>query len=116
MFLVASTVVATAAVTAAAAWGGRYLIQAWEVYKARPVGPRMRRFYPGGFGQQMTRREAALILGVREHAVEEKIKEAYRRVMAANHPDAGGSQYLATKINEAKDVLMGRQKGSTSVF
>ncbi|MCL7023559.1 hypothetical protein MKW94_006012 [Papaver nudicaule] len=64
----------------------------------------------------MTRREAALILGVREHAVMEKIKEAHRRVMVANHPDQGGSIYLAKKINEAKVLLMGRTQGSSSVF
>lgn len=38
------------------------MIQAWQAFKARPV---VRRFYPGGFEPQMTRREAALILGVR---------------------------------------------------
>ncbi|KAJ6888161.1 mitochondrial import inner membrane translocase subunit TIM14-3-like [Populus alba x Populus x berolinensis] len=58
----------------------------------------------------MTRREAALILGVRESAVMEKIKEAHRRVMVANHPDAGGSHYLASKINEAKEVMSGKTK------
>lgn len=46
----------------AAALGARYLIRAWQTFKA---APRVRRFYPGGFEQVMTRREAALILGVR---------------------------------------------------
>lgn len=61
---VASPLVAGAAV-AAAALGGRYLIGAWQAFKARPVIPHARRFYPGGFQPVMTRREAALILGVR---------------------------------------------------
>ncbi|KAL6987434.1 hypothetical protein U1Q18_013182 [Sarracenia purpurea var. burkii] len=48
---------------AAAAYAGRYGIQAWQAFKARP--PRMRKFYEGGFQPTMTKREAALILGVR---------------------------------------------------
>ncbi|CAA7406270.1 unnamed protein product [Spirodela intermedia] len=101
---------------AAAALAGRYGIQAWNAYKARPVVPRMRKFYEGGFQSTMTRREAALILGVRENVSAEKVREAHRRVMVANHPDAGGSHYLASKINEAKDLLLGKTKGGGSAF
>ncbi|CAO2189573.1 unnamed protein product, partial [Urochloa humidicola] len=101
---------------AAAALAGRYSIQAWHAYKARPIVPRMRKFYEGGFQPTMTRREAALILGVRETVSAEKIKEAHKRVMVANHPDAGGSHYLASKINEAKDILAGKTKGGGSAF
>ncbi|KAL2896538.1 Mitochondrial import inner membrane translocase subunit TIM14-1 [Bienertia sinuspersici] len=99
---------------AAAALAGRYGIQAWHSFKARP--PKPRRFYEGGFQSKMTRREAALILGVRESAAAEKVKEAHRKVMIANHPDAGGSHYLASKINEAKDVMLGKPKDSGSAF
>ncbi|MED6131928.1 hypothetical protein PIB30_014640 [Stylosanthes scabra] len=52
----------------------------------------------------------------REHTPTDKVKEAHRRVMIANHPDAGGSHYLASKINEAKDVLLGKTKGGGSAF
>ncbi|WOG96177.1 hypothetical protein DCAR_0415508 [Daucus carota subsp. sativus] len=99
---------------AAAALAGKYGIQAWHSFKTRP--PRPRRFYDGGFQPKMTRREAALILGIREHATAEKVKEAHRKVMVANHPDAGGSHYLASKINEAKDVMLRKTKGSESAF
>lgn len=45
----------------------------------------------GPFEQKMTRREAALILGVRESASAGRIKEAHRRILRINHPDMGGS-------------------------
>ena len=63
-------------------------------------------FYDGGFEEKMTKREAALILGVRESAAAERIKDAHRRILILNHPDRGGSAFIAAKINEAKDLLM----------
>jgi DnaJ family protein C protein 19 len=48
-----------------------------------------------------------MILGVRESAAKDKVMAAHRKVMIANHPDAGGSDYIATKINEAKAKLLG---------
>lgn len=64
-------------------------------------------YYQGGFenGPKMSRREANLILGVREGANKDTIREAHRRIMISNHPDRGGSPYLATKVNEAKATL-----------
>lgn len=52
----------------------------------------------------------------RENATADKVKEAHRKVMVANHPDAGGSHYLASKINEAKDVMLGKTKDGGSAF
>jgi DnaJ homolog subfamily C member 19 len=63
-FLQATPLIAGLAV-AATALAGRYGIQAWQAYKARPIVPRMRKFYEGGFQATMTRREAGLILGIR---------------------------------------------------
>jgi DnaJ family protein C protein 19 len=65
-----------------------------------------RNFYEGGFEDKMTKREAALILGVRESATPERIKDAHRKILLINHPDRGGSAYVAAKINEAKDLLI----------
>jgi DnaJ-domain-containing protein 1 len=55
----------------------------------------------------MGREEALQVLGLSEGATEEEIKAAHRRIMKNYHPDHGGSDYLAAKINQAKDVLLG---------
>lgn len=64
------------------------------------------KYYEGGFEETMTRREAALILGVRESSPPTRIKEAHRKLLVLNHPDTGGSTYVAGKINEAKELLL----------
>jgi curved DNA-binding protein CbpA len=62
----------------------------------------------------MTKREAALILGVRESASIDRIKDAHRRILINNHPDRGGSPFIAAKVNEAKDFLLKGNKGSSA--
>jgi len=63
------------------------------------------KYYKGGFEPTMSRREAERILGVSSTASKKSIKQAHNKIMGLNHPDRGGSPYLAIKINEAKDFL-----------
>lgn len=55
----------------------------------------------------MTRDEACAVLGVGPGASRAEIRAAYLRLMAAAHPDHGGSDWLASRINQARDVLLG---------
>ena len=79
----------------------------------------------GGFKAKMDRKEAIAILGLKCASrllalypnadlqdnqrdgplLKTKLKDAHRHIMLANHPDRGGAPYLASKINEAKDLL-----------
>ena len=59
---------------------------------------------PGG--GRMTRQEALAVLGLAEGASEDEIRAAHRRLMRAAPPDGGGSDWLAARINEARDVLL----------
>jgi len=80
-----------------------------ETYLDRRLGPAWRtqqeRPQPGRAG--MSREEAMDILGLKEGATVDEIKGAHRRLMAQVHPDRGGSTYLAAKINQARDLLLG---------
>ena len=56
----------------------------------------------------MTREEAYQVLGLKPGASEADIRAAHHRLMRTAHPDSGGSDWLATRVNQARDVLVAR--------
>ncbi len=71
--------------------------------QAHQAGPSSSGPAPGAMPED----EALMVLGLTKGASRDDIKAAYRRLMTQLHPDRGGSDYLAAKINAAKDVLLG---------
>ncbi len=80
----------------------RMRTDSWEEY----VREHAEEHAPSGDADEMTREEALQILGLDESASREDIIEAHRVLMQRNHPDRGGSTWLAARINRAKDILL----------
>lgn len=78
-----------------------------ESYLDRVHGPQWRHASPAQASDSgMSRGEACEILGLRPEASAAEVVEAHRRLMQKVHPDRGGSDYLAAKLNKAKEVLL----------
>ncbi|TAN48263.1 MAG: hypothetical protein EPN26_12765 [Rhodospirillales bacterium] len=101
---------AGAALSALIPWAMRALRfhAIWRELK-RQFGQRQDAPPPPRPGQnRMGRDEAYATLGLKPGASPEEIHAAYKRLMQKVHPDAGGSSALAARINEARDVLIGK--------
>jgi DnaJ family protein C protein 19 len=91
------------------------MVWSWIAQGKRPgpgPGPRRASAGPGARPRPpsrggMSRAEAYEVLGVKPGATEEDIRAAHRRLMRAAHPDTGGSDWLAARINQARDTLLG---------
>lgn len=57
----------------------------------------------------MKRGEALQVLGLTDPVSDSDIRAAWVRLMRVAHPDSGGSDWLAARVNQAKDVLLNRR-------
>jgi hypothetical protein len=80
---------------------------AWQRSKQGQAGGRRQESYRPASGK-MTAAEAYEVLGLKMGASDREIVEAHRRLIQKIHPDRGGSDYLAAKINLAKKTLLER--------
>lgn len=113
--------IAAALGTAGAAAAGRAMLHASRAAKANQTPEQAaeaakgawkwgRKYFEGGFDKDLSRSEAAKVLGVRESACKEQIMDQYRNLMRFNHPDLGGSPMVSAKISESKDMLAKRAR------
>ena len=82
------------------------LLEAW-LDRAHPEWREVAPDAPPPRSGAMTADEALAVLGLSEGATEAEIRAAHRRLMQAAHPDRGGSDWLAARVNQARDVLLG---------
>ena len=85
-----------------------YLDRAHPDWQEDIAGARTGAPPPTGSSADVTVEEAYAILGLAAGATVQQIRDAHRRLMKQLHPDHGGTDYLATKINRARDVLLNR--------
>ncbi len=53
--------------------------------------------------------EARRVLGVKHNASNDEVIKAFKKLMLINHPDKGGSEYIAAKVIQAKEILIKKQ-------
>ncbi len=79
----------------------------WSFRAPRPKRPAGARPQSQPRSSAMSTDEALSVLGLARGADRATIQAAYLRLMQAAHPDRGGSDWLAARINQARDVLLG---------
>jgi hypothetical protein len=82
-----------------------HLHRLWQQFFGSKQSASQRQNDAGAKGK-MSVEEAYEVLGLKPGASEQDIIAAHRKLMQKIHPDRGGSDYLAAKINLAKKILL----------
>jgi predicted membrane chloride channel (bestrophin family) len=86
---------------------GRPVLQAFGLWRQlQSMQQKQQQSAPSTNNDTMDVATARQILELEENPNKEDILAAHKRMMAKNHPDKGGSTYLASQINQAKDLLL----------
>jgi len=89
------------------AWGERALGPGWRQRAAdRADAARASSRQVSAHESPMTHEDAFAVLGLKSGAQDHEVREAHRRLMRQAHPDAGGSDVRAARLNVAKDLLL----------
>ncbi|MEO1251642.1 MAG: DnaJ domain-containing protein [Pseudomonadota bacterium] len=91
--------------------GGVSLIELWRARAISEDAERARTRVSDN--RKMTIAEAAAALGVAQNASADEIKAAHRKLISQIHPDKGGTDYLASKINEARERMLSQLPDKT---
>lgn len=89
---------------------GPLIWERWRASRPDQVGGGSAQPRPGS----MSVEEAYKVLGLRPGASAAEVQRSYHRLMRQVHPDAGGSDWLAARINQARDVLLRDMPGAKS--
>ena len=84
-----------------------WLLRLWRVTRGSDNAGKAESAADGKAGTQpMTVAEARDVLGVDAAASREEIETAYRDLIVKNHPDHGGTDWIAAQLNQARDILL----------
>ena len=84
-----------------------WLLRLWRVTReGGNAGKAGRAADDKGGTQPMSVAEARDVLGVDATASREEIEAAYRDLIVKNHPDHGGTDWIAAQLNQARDILL----------
>lgn len=87
-----------------------YLDRRFSGWRENAQGDRDTRTRTHAHAGVMTKEEAYQVLGLQPGASVDEIRKAHRTLMKRLHPDQGGTAYLAARVNEAREVLLGRHR------